>query len=541
MANPNGEITLELDKVQSGEIKVHSQIINDLSSGIYSSPASCVKELVNNSYDANANSVTIRMKPVEDTITIMDDGDGMNAIDFSENFAWISKSNKRNQGTHSRTGRPLIGKIGIGFIAVNEICDTLEVISSKKGEDFKFTATIDLKDYQNKAIEKKDNKGQVIGYIKGAFKLINEEEERDEHYTIIRLVGLKESVISIFKDDVYKAQIAKEKNKSFGKTLFKNMKELLEFHYKKDLHSFGGDSQYVQFIIDLASYIPVEYIDDGPIPNYKDQVIDEIVAFHKNLNFKVDLDGIFLKKPIYFPLEKNKTFKVKSFKETLELSQNDQIEFIGYFYAQSRLLTPRELNGIAIRIKNIPIAEKFGFDTTFLDYPNYTDQIFRNWISGEIYISRGLEEAMNIDRQSFRVTHPHYLALQSFVHKFLREEFFSKVVKDIFEEGSKKRQTKKKTEKTRERKKFLNTGAFKVEVKSKDNNNGGTFTLKKANSKETLVEVDKSFINKFSKKDWEYLEDIFLIFELTMREAKGDIQKIKPLFYSKIEEWKSKK
>jgi len=126
------KITLEKDKVQNGSIKVSSDIVNDLSSGIYSSPASCIKELINNSFDADATLVTIRIKPISDIITIIDNGNGMNALDFDQNFAWISKSSKRNQGSFSKMKRPLIGKIGIGFIAVNEICDELEIISTKK-------------------------------------------------------------------------------------------------------------------------------------------------------------------------------------------------------------------------------------------------------------------------------------------------------------------------------------------------------------------------------------------------------------------------
>src|SRR5882672_1390935 len=108
------KITLAIGVPQYGNIKVHSQILNDLSSGIYSSPASCIKELINNSYDADAKLVTVRIKPVQNSITIIDDGLGMNAEDFDKNFAWISKSNKRNHGELSPTlKRPLIGKIGI--------------------------------------------------------------------------------------------------------------------------------------------------------------------------------------------------------------------------------------------------------------------------------------------------------------------------------------------------------------------------------------------------------------------------------------------
>ena len=189
------KITLEKDKVQNGSIKVSSDIVNDLSSGIYSSPASCIKELINNSFDADATLVTIRIKPISDIITIIDNGNGMNALDFDQNFAWISKSNKRNQGSFSKTKRPLIGKIGIGFIAVNEICDELEIISTKKDESFKLTSTINFKKFRTEDVETDE------GIIKGGYELINSDEDTDEHYTIIRLIGLKKTVKNILNDN----------------------------------------------------------------------------------------------------------------------------------------------------------------------------------------------------------------------------------------------------------------------------------------------------------------------------------------------------
>ena len=36
-------------------------------------------------------------------------------------------------------------------------------------------------------------------------------------------------------------------------------------------------------------------------------------------------------------------------------------------------------------------------------------------ISGEIYIEEGLEQALNVDRRSFRETDPHYLMLQQHI------------------------------------------------------------------------------------------------------------------------------
>jgi hypothetical protein len=48
-----------MNEPQTGHMKVHSKILKDLSSGIYSNPANSIKELVINSYDADALKVTI--------------------------------------------------------------------------------------------------------------------------------------------------------------------------------------------------------------------------------------------------------------------------------------------------------------------------------------------------------------------------------------------------------------------------------------------------------------------------------------------------
>jgi hypothetical protein len=544
MAESTNNISLKLNEEQIGVIKVHSQIINDLSSGIYSSPASCIKELVNNSFDADAKNVVIRMKPIEDTITIFDDGIGMNAKDFDENFAWISKSNKRKKGEHSAAGRPLIGKIGIGFIAVNEICEVLEVTSSKKGEPIKFTARIDF----NKITESETSKSADDDtYLKGEFSLVNEEEEKNEHYTSIRLVGLREPVLSIFNDETYKAQVAKAKNKNFANSCFSTMKDLLDYHSSKSVYSWENDSEYVQFIIDLSSYIPVEYIEKGPIEGVNDKIIKEIVQTHKDFKFKVDFDGMYLKKPIFFPFDKKKIAKHFSFREKIK-TDSATISFKGYFYIQNSLLIPRELNGIALRIKNIPIAERFGFDGTFLRYPVYTEQIFRNWISGEIYVETGLEEAMNIDRKSFRVTHPDYLALQNYLHKYMKDKIF-KTALSIYETGRDIRDDNKEKIKIEDTKKILSTNKIKYEVRAKDTDKSKDHSgkenspvkLYKEKDGSTLIKINSKIKNTFKKSDWAYLETIFVIFESALEESRGNSKKLKELFYNKISNWKAKK
>jgi len=421
------------------------------------------------------------------------------------------------------------------------------------------TSTINFKKFRTEDVETDE------GIIKGGYKLINSDEDTDEHYTIIRLIGLKKTVKNILNDRQYYSAIAESKNKDFHKNYFKSMKDILEHHYKKKLNTFSEDNAYIQFIIDLASYIPVEYLDGGPIEGINDDIIQEIKSFHEKLNFKVDLDGIFIKKPIYFPKRDDVKFKFKSFEKELKID-GEILKFKGYFYTQNKLLIPRELNGISIKIKNISIAERYGFDTSFMDYPLYAEQLFRNWISGEIYVIEGLEDAMNIDRKSFRKTHPQYVELQNFIHKFLKEEIFRNLVYPIYKKGRQNREKKKEEKKEKIQKDILRTKKVTFQEKAPeiideikkdiprtkkvtflekapeiiDKIQKGSITplnIIEINQNESTIYIDKNLKKIYKKQDWEYLENVFLIFEMAFKECEGDVEKLKVIFYKKVENW----
>ncbi len=53
----------DLGVEQVVHMKVAAQIVQHLSKGIYSNPAYCIKELIDNSFDADARSVIVRAKP----------------------------------------------------------------------------------------------------------------------------------------------------------------------------------------------------------------------------------------------------------------------------------------------------------------------------------------------------------------------------------------------------------------------------------------------------------------------------------------------
>ena len=67
-------------------------------------------------------------------------------------------------------------------------------------------------------------------------------------------------------------------------------------------------------------------------------------------------------------------------------------------------------------------------DGEYMKFSPTTAALFQNWISAEIYADDRLEDAMVIDRKTFRITHEAYVELQLAVHKFL-SNFISQISK----------------------------------------------------------------------------------------------------------------
>lgn len=408
------------DIPQTGYIRVMSKIVKDLSSGIYSSPANCIKEIINNAFDADAQKVIIRARPTLNLFSITDDGIGMSLEDFQEKFSVISKSYKRiNSEFSEKYKRPLIGKIGIGFIAVSEICDKLIVISKRKGDIGKFKAEIDFKKFKDSEnIESNDE-----FYVKSSYDLVYEEvpDEVNESYTKIILSELTTDFRNVIQDKdniVLNNPISDEFDDKY-------FEEIIDYISNKRIKTYDELGEYWKLVFDIAQTVPVEYLENGPVKlNKKDPIIESIKNDLKSYNFRVDFDGLNLKKTICFPnqdkFEEIESYIVHTFKEEINV-EGDILAFRGYLYSQHGSIYPREDNGVLIRIKNTKVGE---VDNSFLGYPFSTNQVFRSWVFGEIYVDEGLEDAMNIDRYSFRITHKHYRELRKFVHRYIHEIIF---------------------------------------------------------------------------------------------------------------------
>lgn len=150
----------------------------------------------------------------------------------------------------------------------------------------------------------------------------------------------------------------------------------------------------------------------------------------RGYQFELFVDGLEIRKSTFFGQtdkirNEGEDFKVYSLPQFDDIVAERPLRFHGYIYTQRTKIKPTELQGILIRIKDVAIAS---YDKSILRYPRQEGPIF-SMISGEVFVESGLEDALNMTRNDFNGTHPHYQKLQSVIHKFVREEMMQDIRK----------------------------------------------------------------------------------------------------------------
>jgi hypothetical protein len=212
--------------------------------------------------------------------------------------------------------------------------------------------------------------------------------------------------------------------------------------------------QYLGMLWNLSLAVPVRYIDrhpfeltadDGigffqltgkrsgaePVEPEPGQTIGAKLGLSSHQDpvggFSVNIDGVELLRPVAFDNEllgnseigRPLMFfaKVKSGLGAVPSTiGGGALSFEAYFYWNQKI-TPKENNGVLVRINN---ASGLLFDKAFLDYQVAELTRLRQLMS-EVFITEGLDAALNIDRESFNFSHPHYQYLQKWVHFAVRQ------------------------------------------------------------------------------------------------------------------------
>lgn len=136
-------------------LRTDERVLARITDGIYRQPASAIRELIANAYDADATTVVINTDPPRfNRITIRDNGSGMSIETLSHVLHHIGGSLKRtDKGSElsvasasnvqkSPGGRQLIGRIGIGLFSVVQLTPHFQIITKVKGAPYRLVADI---------------------------------------------------------------------------------------------------------------------------------------------------------------------------------------------------------------------------------------------------------------------------------------------------------------------------------------------------------------------------------------------------------------
>ncbi len=183
-------------------LKTDDRVLARITDGIYRQPVSALRELISNSYDADAARVLITTdRPRFARLTIEDDGLGMTPSAVANLIRHIGGSAKRTATgvvlgiTNSSNplvspgGRRLIGKIGIGLFSVAQLTNKFQIITKTKGDPWRTVATVALRQYSDDAFTQGAEDAE---YTAGLVNIWREPAEDNEaHGTTIILTDIR--------------------------------------------------------------------------------------------------------------------------------------------------------------------------------------------------------------------------------------------------------------------------------------------------------------------------------------------------------------
>jgi hypothetical protein len=488
------------------KIQVHEKALAHLSRGLYRSPASALRELVSNAWDANASIVRINTNyPNFLQLSIQDDGHGFRKEDFKKLMeGGIGNSQKRSDEVPSK--RPVIGRLGIGLLGIAQICPSFTISSStSKGEGFK--ARVVLYDLLKKKLDKNDDTivTSDTEVLIGNYNFIDEfKPDKSKPGTLIIGDDIHPTFTRAFRDSL--------NFEDFQKPPLDWSKAL---KIAAGVHSLQQLGDYWRLLWELSACCPLPYVSASALPN---RLIAEDQERLESYGFKVLVDGIQLSKPVN--LKNNPGgYTTNRIKQTTQKVYGNDLSFHGYIAVQEGLqLKPDELRGILIRIKDVAIGY---YDQSMLDFRSNEGPRSR-WLTGEIFVDQGLEDALNIDRDSFNRFHPEFRAIQEYVHTLLRKEIFPIVYQNIDKRSAVRHETKTKA-RTAQLTKVLKTAADKsVSLSySAEENVRPKVTIGSKEDRAKVVVPDPDTLAT-KKANRQLAASILTIFEMAIRERDSE-------------------
>lgn len=114
------------------QMSINLQVLNHLGLNLYSNTSAVLSEVVANAWDADAKKVSITING--DSITIADNGIGMNLSDINNKYLTVGYQKRSESGLSPTLMRPVMGRKGIGKLSLFSIANIVKVYSRKNNE-----------------------------------------------------------------------------------------------------------------------------------------------------------------------------------------------------------------------------------------------------------------------------------------------------------------------------------------------------------------------------------------------------------------------
>ncbi|MDE0606018.1 MAG: ATP-binding protein [Acidimicrobiaceae bacterium] len=148
------------DQEHRYEMGISLNVLDHLGLNLYSNTPAVISEAIANAWDADATQVEITLDPKENSITVADNGHGMDLHDVNNRYLLVGYRRRDEQGHETPNGRKPMGRKGIGKLSLFSIAHKIFVFTTKAecdSEAFLMDANEIRETVQRKEDEAKDS------------------------------------------------------------------------------------------------------------------------------------------------------------------------------------------------------------------------------------------------------------------------------------------------------------------------------------------------------------------------------------------------
>lgn len=327
------------------QLTVDRRIVRLLSARTYEDFPGSIREMVSNSYDADATEVRIELDLDQGVLSVSDDGNGMTTEDF-DLFLRIA-GQQRGRRVSPEFARQRIGQFGIGFLAIFPFAGRVDISSTARRSPIRFQATIPTQEFVREEARLIDVQDVQIPGTE-----VSDPKFLHEHGTTIRVSGLTDMVHRYFKGSSIKLSSSRKTIRTWNS--FDRFRWVLQEDLPLD---YSEGSAYREAFSDLSSAGMRIWLND-------DELFRNDIAAH---------------------VLENETWQFGDIKCRYVITTN------------WRSIQPSEARFLKQRLLNVGVGSRtsFGLGLTGRAYSRL------HWLSGEIRILEGLDNLISIDRARF--------------------------------------------------------------------------------------------------------------------------------------------